>query len=222
MPATSISVDSTDPSRREVLVVDCEHDSDAADAVRKPMIERRCFIRNAGAALSATMAGSAAVATIAPPHIPPPAHALEDAEAIRKLHYTLIERVNAAQLAQVAELFAQGAEVPVWADPSVGTGPMQTHILGHWQLRDEIDVSPDRRCATAKFHCLVRTQFHVSSPLLSLTEMARLQGGGSSQRWETGVFEADFSRTGGKWLIARLVYRPDITASALQPNTQEA
>ncbi len=189
----------------------------------KPDIERRAFIRNAGAALSATVAGSAAAAAL-PSDTPAlsPAHPLEDVEAIRKLHYTLVERLNGAQFAQLAELFAQDAEVPLWVGASGGAGSVKTYFLGDAQHADQVDVAPGRLCATGKFHCLVWTQTAIDSPLMSLAEMATLQGGAASQRWERGVVEAGFSRIDDRWRISRLVYRAQTTTSTLQPNIPEA
>ncbi len=96
-------------------------------ATAPPALERRSFIRNAAAALSATVAGSATAAATttaehrstpaAPPTTDPLAQLsqrlglLEDADEIRKLQHTFADHLNRRQYEPLVELFASDSEV---------------------------------------------------------------------------------------------------------------
>jgi hypothetical protein len=190
------------------------------DSARATILQRRSFICNAGAALSATIAGSAVAAGT-------PVAPSSDAEAIRKLHWQFVAHLNAGEFAPLVELFAADAEVHLWGGvfrgkeagvrrlyeehfarhPAEGSdGPVQTFLLGDTQHHDVIDVASDRQRATGRFHCLVRVECVVASPLPSLAAMARQQGAGILQWWESGVLEGSYVRLGGEWRVGRLEY----------------
>ena len=87
------------------------------------------------------------------------------------------------------------------------SGPVHGFLLDQTREQDQIEVAPDRRTARARFHCFVHTRARLVSRC-SLMEMARLQGQGTAQWWEGGVYENAYLRNGGAWKIWRLDYRP--------------
>lgn len=183
-----------------------------------PAIQRRYFIRNAGAALSATVAaGSIAAATRTREGMSAPA------DAIHRLQHDFIEHFNNGRFAEVAHLFAADAEVRLWGGVFVGReggirrlyekhfgggvdGPVQTYLLSHTPRLDVIRVAPDGLRAAARWHCLIRTESAVAGPP-GLVAMARQQGEGILQWWESGVFESTCSKVGSTWRMSQLVYR---------------
>jgi carotenoid cleavage dioxygenase len=199
-------------------------------------LERRSFIRSVAAALSATVAGSAAA--MAPPaaessattdplaHLAHRLGVLEDVESIRKLQHTFAAYLNSRDYERIVELFASDSEVHLWGGVFIGKDvgvrrlyvehfarrlseefrePVQDYLLSHVQHLDMIEVVPDRQCATARFHCLMRTEEGVGSGI-PIMEMARQQGEGVLHWWEPGVFENTYAKTGSTWLITRLTY----------------
>ena len=151
------------------------------------MTSRRSFVRNAGAAASATVAAvfGGATHTAAAPGDGDALKArlarLEDITAIRQLHEAH------AQLLKDRDgvLLQQNTHQP-----------------------DVIEIAPNRRTATARFHCVVHSETAIG-PACPLVEMAVQQGGGVVHRVETGAFENDDVREGDAWTISRLAYRAD-------------
>jgi hypothetical protein len=120
---------------------------------------------------------------------------LEDTAEISKLY-----RDYAAHLATQA---SHSAPLPQQS----GTGIAQLRLMQDpAQQADTITVAPDRRTATAQFHCVAQ----IAVPLRghgSLLEMARLQGQHSETWWESGIHELDCVKTSAGWKIRRVVYR---------------
>jgi hypothetical protein len=172
-------------------------------------IQRRAFIRNAGATVAATTA--AAVTTVAgaataaatsqqplPESNPNPS---SDRNAIQQLHYAFLARLNGRQHKELHALFASEAEAPqqILRSPA--------YILGDAQHLDTITVAPDHHHATARFHCLARLEAPLSaSSSSSLVEMARQQGQGVTQSWESGVLESEYVQAASLWKIARISF----------------
>lgn len=174
------------------------------------VFERRTFIRNAGAVLSATAAASAAAVTVSEETSVPAPKPAED--EIRRLHHTFIERLNGRQYDELPELFANSDTQPPRvahfdrALPEGALPPVHDYLVGHEQHLDTIEVAPDRRSATACFHCLTRMEAELS-PTLPLIEMARQQGQAAIQWWESGVLETTYVRSASGWQIGRLSFR---------------
>ena len=183
-------------------------------------VERRSFIRNAGAALSATLTVSAPAVSAEHESDNPGA----DANAIRQLHHNFVELLNSRRYEELRKLFASAPEA---ARPHVEQferrlpenvqRPVHDFLVGHAQQLDTVDVAPDRQHATARFHCLTRIEAALSATH-PLVEMARQQGQGVIPWWESGVLENTYVKLPSGWKISRLAFRssgrwPNPTAS---------
>jgi SnoaL-like protein len=180
--------------------------------------QRRSFLRNAGAALSAILAAGS-VAAARRSH----EEASAAAQVIRRLQHDFIDHFNNGRFAELGDLFAPAAQVHLWGGVFVGreggirrlyerhfggggAGPMQTYLLSLTPQLDTIQVAPDELVAAASWHCLVRTESAVAGPP-TLVAMARQQGEGVLQWWESGLFESTCSKVGSTWRLSRLAYR---------------
>src|SRR5690348_15747128 len=124
-----------------------------SDLTQKPslatLVERRAFIRNAGAALSATVAVSTVAAGSEPTSEPDTKQPAED--EIRRLHHTFVERLNGRRYDELRELFARSDTQPprvAHFDRHLPGGvlpPVHDYLVGHEQHLDTIEVAPDRR-----------------------------------------------------------------------------
>src|SRR5262245_28265737 len=76
-------------------------------------VERRSFLWKAGAALSATAASAAAMASAGAPRATNTSEdgAREDADAIRRLHQSFASALNERRYEDLVALFAEDAEV---------------------------------------------------------------------------------------------------------------
>ncbi|HEY6927615.1 MAG TPA: nuclear transport factor 2 family protein [Steroidobacteraceae bacterium] len=175
------------------------------------VLERRAFIRNAGAALSASVAASTA-AVDSEPRSDPAMGRVE--EEIRGLHHTFVECLNGQRYAELRELFARSDTLPPRVAhfhrvlPESVLPPVHDYLAGHKQHLDTVDVAPDLHTATARFHCLTRMEAALRSthPLI---EMARQQGEGAIRWWESGVLEATYVRSASGWRISGLAFRSE-------------
>jgi hypothetical protein len=191
---------------------------------------RRAFLRKAGVALS----GPLAVA-LAAPAAPGPATneslrnrlgALEDTLAIRAVHQSYAKHLNERAFDAVVELFSEDSAVRLYGELFVGKAqgvrrlfvehfdqriiegetPVHRRLLPRDPHEDLIEVAADRASATGRFHCLVQAEAALPAHL-PLIEMARLQGQGTRQWWENGVYESTYVRAGSAWKIQHLEYR---------------
>ena len=172
-------------------------------------VERRSFIRNAGAALSASLAVSATAA--GSEHKPDSPGA--DANAIRELHHNFVELLNTRRYEDLRELFANDPQaVRPYVEqferrlPENVQRPVHDFLVGHAQHLDSVEVSPDRQHASARFHCLTRIEAALSATH-PLVEMARQQGQGVLPWWESGVLENTYVKLPSGWKISRLAFR---------------
>jgi hypothetical protein len=150
-------------------------------------MKRRSFIWKAGAALSGALASAAARASTPPAQLPDPGGSLEDIDAIRTLHHSFGRSLNERGHADTC-------------------GRRFTGLLSDPTRADVVELAPDRQSARARFHCLMRGESTLEAAS-SILEMARLQGQGTRQWWEAGVFENAYVNDGGVWKIQRLAYR---------------
>ena len=153
---------------------------------------------------------------------------LEDTNAIRRLHQAFGRHLDRSKPEEVVDLFAEDAEVSFNGGLFIGrdkgirrlyvdrlrqgvsgerNGPLHGFLLDQTQEHDTIEVAPDRRSARARFHCLIHASARLGSQG-SMMEMARLQGQGTAEWWEGGVYANAYVRHGGTWKIWRLDYRP--------------
>lgn len=152
---------------------------------------------------------------------------LEDTNTIRKLHHAYGYYLDKGIWAEIVNLFADDGEVyfnggifegknrgvrrlyiDYFGEGFAGNnfGPIQGFLLDQTQEQDVVEVAPDRKCAKARFHCLMQMAAKVvsDSPLM---EMARQQGQGILQWWEGGIYDNSYVRDGDVWKISKLDYR---------------
>lgn len=154
---------------------------------------RRSFIRNAGVAVSAALAGSGAVAATAATD---PAGLLADSNAIRALQQRYFT------------LLAQGADATaLFADNSAHTASKHAAVvLDARHNSDNIEVAHDRQTASARFSSRLQLSTTITGNG-TLQQMARLQGQ-SQQQWnESGVYDVQYVKVGAEWKIKALQYR---------------
>jgi hypothetical protein len=173
-----------------------------------PVIQRRSFVFNAGAALSATVAATA-VTDSATPTSP------DASNDIRQLHHALVVRLNERQYAELRQLFASDgassdprprAQHFHRPQPEGTQHPVHDYIAPNAQHLDTIEVAPNQQHATARFHCLTRLEAALTSTI-PLVEMARQQGQGAIQWWEPGVLDSTYIKHASGWKITRLAFR---------------
>jgi len=173
---------------------------------------RRRFFFGASAALAAPLAAPLALAAAGPA-----AHAvdaagsddrdalaarlaaLEDANAIRELQRAYLRHVNAGAHSAVAELFADATRARL--DDAVRALAVEA--------ADEvaIEIAADRRTATARMACIVRTEAAIDAPGCTLVDMARAQGEGVLRRSEPRRLEQAFVQQDGVWRIESALFR---------------
>jgi hypothetical protein len=198
---------------------------------------RRSFMRKTGAAVSALVASAAA--GFSKSATDPGASlkdqierlsdrigSLEDAETIRKMHQAYQSRLDQGLYEEVADLFADDAEVVYNGGLFAGKEGIRRLYCDHFasgltgrkiepapgfgsdpaQQRDVIEVASDRKSAVGRFPYSMQ----VGTPMTgnsSLVDMARLQGEGIVKWWESGIQEAAYVKSGNTWKIRKLEYR---------------
>jgi hypothetical protein len=145
--------------------------------------------------------------------------ALEDVNAIRRLHYAYGYYIDMCMYDEVIHLFAEDSEViflsGVYRGKAGATrlyktwfqqfftggkpGPIDGFLLDHFQMQDIITVADDRRSAKGRFRALLAGGNHESR--------ADRPEGLPLQFWEAGIYENDYVREDGVWKIRRLDYR---------------
>jgi hypothetical protein len=143
---------------------------------------------------------------------------LEDAAAIRKLHYTYGYLIDYCRYDEVVQLFAEDGEVLFLSGIYKGhagvarlyktwfgeyftkgkPGPVDGFLLDHYQMQDIITVADDRKTAKARYHALLLGGVHESR--------AYKPEGLPDQFYEGGMYENDYVRENGVWKIKRLDY----------------
>jgi carotenoid cleavage dioxygenase len=198
-------------------------------------VERRSFIRQAGAVVTGTVASAVAMgAGIAPraerakgdsKELARLSHQLglrEDIDAIRQLHHAFGTALNERRYQDLVRLFADDARVHLNGGVLTGNEIRRLYVDqfgGHGEQSEpvhaclidsahesSIEVAPDRRSATARFPCLTQLE-HALEGSSPLVEMARQQGQGVRQWWEHGLYENSYVKRGGAWQLLELRYR---------------
>ncbi len=162
---------------------------------------RRRFFGHAGAALTAPLAVTAALA--AQPSVDDGSAArlaaLEDANAIRALQREYARLVNAGAHADAARLFADPAAMPIDAG-------LCRLAADRFAAHEAIDVAPSGVTATARLECTVERETAIAGGY-TLVDMLRQQGEGTLRAVEQGALESSYVKRGGAWKIASLVLR---------------
>jgi hypothetical protein len=151
---------------------------------------------------------------------------LDDENTIRTLHQTYETLLDGGRYEEVADLFAEDAEVVfnggafkgrkdgvarLYGDcfrsgltgKKIGSAP--NFEVDSEQRRESIKVSTNRLSASGHFPYSMQ----VGTPMTgdsSLVRMARLQGEGIVKWWEGGTCEVSYVKLDGAWKISRLEY----------------
>ena len=189
---------------------------------------RRAFFLHGSAALGAGVA--TAVGTSDAAHRPPSAidaqqqlALLQDYEAIRQLQLTYSSLMEGQNYAAAAQLFDPHAELQLSGACAAGKDAIrqllieqyrdQTAITLHCAYRpnnlqshDVLTVSADRVQAAATLHVDVALGTALQGDS-TIAQMARQQGQLADRRWEAGIIDAQYVKTGGMWKVASLRYR---------------
>ncbi len=144
--------------------------------------------------------------------------ALEDVNAIRKLHYAYGYYMDFCQYDEVVQLFAKDGEAIFLSGIYKGhegvarlyktwfqnfftkgePGPKYGFLLDHFQMQDIVTISDDRKTAKARFRALLLGGNHESRDYHP--------EGLPDQFYEAGLYENDYVREDGVWKIKRLDY----------------
>jgi hypothetical protein len=187
---------------------------------------RRSFFLQGGAALGAGVA-TAVGATNTLHQQPASLDAqqlarLQDHEAIRQLQLAYADLMENQDYAAAAELFDSQATLQLSGACASGKAAIhqllteqyrdQTATVLHcayrpngMQSRDALTVDVDGRQATAALHVDVALVTALQGDF-TIAQMARQQGQLADRRWESGIIEAQYVKTGGTWKIASLRY----------------
>jgi hypothetical protein len=197
---------------------------------------RRSFIWKTGAAMSAVVASAVTGISKQEAdtdaglkdqvgHLSNRVKSLEDANAIRRLHQTYETRLDQGMYEEVAGMFSGDAEVLYNGGLFAGKDGIRRLYCEHFASGrtgkkiepapgfapdpaplDIVEVAGDCRTATGQFPYSMQ----VGAPMIgesSLLEMARLQGEGLVQWWESGIHEVSYVKKSGTWEIRKLEYR---------------
>jgi hypothetical protein len=198
---------------------------------------RRSFIWKTGAAMSAVVASAVTGISKQEvdagtglkdqmSHLSNRIGSLEDANAIRRLHQAYESRLDQGMYEEVAGMFTDDAEVLYNGGVFAGKNGIRRLYCEHFasgrtgkkiepapgfevdpaQQLDIVDVAGDRKTATGQF----AYSMQVGTPMTgnsSLLEMARLQGEGIVQWWESGTHAVSYVKKGDTWEIRKLEYR---------------
>jgi hypothetical protein len=159
-------------------------------AGNNPGTTRRAFVLRGGATFGAGVAAAATAGAAALPGNQPSAQQqlglMQDIEAIRGLHAQFIAGVESASNAAALDTH-------------------RAYRANARQTQDAVQVSADRRHATALWHVDVQ----VVTPLVgdcTIAQMARLQGAWADMRWEAGRLSARYEKKRGKWQMINVEY----------------
>lgn len=139
---------------------------------------------------------------------------LQDVEAIRRVQYSYGYFMDKWLFPEIVDLFADDAEMHFlngifrgragaerlygYAGPET-RGPRDGLLFEHFFLSDVVDVAPDRRTAKARFHCWLFVSVHKS--------VQADYPDWPAQFWEGGIYEHEYVRQDGRWLIKNFDYQ---------------
>jgi hypothetical protein len=143
---------------------------------------------------------------------------IEAINAIRRLHWAYGYYIDFNRAEDVVQLFAEDGSVVFLSGEYRGhagvrrlygtwfqnyftqgvVGPVDGFLLDHFQMQDIITVAQDGLTAKGRFRGLLMGGCHVSRPYKP--------DGLPAQFFEAGIYENDYVRESGVWLIKRLDY----------------
>ncbi len=156
---------------------------------------RRSLLKG-GALLAAPLAVAAPVAAAADEGRHARLALLEDQAALRLLHQTWLQRINAGARADAAKLFADPRRAAL--DKAI-----RTVSADHAGEPETIEVARDGQSASGRFACSVETATAIAQDC-TLAQMAHAQGGGVIRRTDRRVLRARYVKANGAWAIARV------------------
>jgi hypothetical protein len=164
----------------------------------KTTSSRRTFLKH-GAILAVPLAAAAApAAVLADDGLKARLAKLEDEAAIREVHQSWLRHVNSGDGAAVAG----DAVMLRIADADAVVRIARRIAADHAAQPDAIEVAPDGKSATGRFHCVVE----IETPLANdstLAQMAHAQGSGFVRRSERRVLQVDYAKANGAWSVAK-------------------
>jgi hypothetical protein len=130
--------------------------------------------------------------------------------AARELHVIYTQLAQHGLWAEMADLFADDAEVIVGPRAIEGKAAIRDWLHSEFgpagakdgPLRTTLPFTPVANLAPSGDRATIR--WH---------ELGMLGGGGETPRWTGGIYENDYVRRGDTWLIARLHYYPQFAGS---------
>lgn len=171
----------------------------AKNTAPKKASSRRNFLKQ-GALLAVPLAAAAPAAVVADGGLQSRLSKLENEAAIRELHQAWLRHVNTGATESARALFA---------DPKVAAfDPAVRHISpDHAVPLDAIEVAPDGKTASGRFHCLVQIETPIAQDC-TLAQMAHAQGEGFVHRTERCVLRVRYAKFSGAWSISSAEFTP--------------
>jgi hypothetical protein len=163
----------------------------------KTQSTRRAFLKG-GAIAAAPLAAVGAAAVAMKSEHEAALERLQAEAAVRDLHRAWLRRVNTG--AETADLFADPRRARLKETVS-------RVEADHGGATDEIHVAGDGLGATARYACMVETGVELA-PDCTLAQMRHAQGEGILRQRERRLLKADYVKTDGRWMIARLRFEP--------------
>lgn len=154
---------------------------------------RRSLLKG-GALLAAPLAVASPIAAAADDGRYARLALLEDEAALRLLHQTWLQRINAGARDDAAQLFA---------DPRRAAFDKAISSIAATGEPDTIAVSRDGQSASGRFACAVEIETEMSRDC-TLAQMAHAQGGGVIRRTERRVLKTTYVKARDNWAIARI------------------
>lgn len=199
-------------------------------------IERRSFIRQAGAVVTGTVASAVAMgagnapraegATGDSQELDRVSHQLglrEDADAIRQVHRAFGAALNERRYEDLVRLFTDDARIHFNGGVLAGEEIRRLYVEQFGRRVEEPKPEPVHTCVIDSAHessvevAADRQSATARFPCLTqlecalegsspLVEMARQQGQGVRQWWEHGLYENSYVKRDGAWKILELRY----------------
>jgi hypothetical protein len=165
----------------------------------KQTSSRRNFLKR-GALLAVPLATAVPAAVMADDGVKSRLAKLENEAAIRELHQTWLRRINTGVADEARALFADPKSAAF--DPTV-----RRIAADHEAEPDAIEVAPDVKSATGRFHCSVEIETPIAQDC-TLAQMAHAQGTGFIRRTEHRVLKVGYVKASGAWAIAKAEFAP--------------
>jgi len=173
-------------------------------------MDRRAVL-GAAAALGASRTEAAVPDKTSPLDLAARVARIEDADAVRALHFKYGYYMDASAFEDIVELFADDCEIHFLGGVyrgKAGARRLYVQRLGadrnragrlhdHLMMQDIVDVAPDGRTAKARFRCFMQAGVHVSRNDLANAGV---------QTWQSGIYENQYEKIGGVWRVKLFNY----------------